>query len=158
MMCGMHKVFNFSIILKGLNGVLEIIFGLVTVFVSHDILVYWVDVLTRKELVQGPGDMIAQYLISASQHYSPETQIFIAAYLLSHGVIKVFLVFALLQKKLWAYPTAMVVFSFFLVFQFYKYINNPQFSLLILSVLDIIVVALTYFEYQTVKKSISKNT
>lgn len=148
----MHKLFNVSIVLKGITGLFEIVLGIVAVFISRDLLLYWVHMLTRRELLQDPGDMFAQYVIGTAQQYSVTAQIFVAVYFLIHGVIKVWLLYAMYTQKMWAYPTAMFIFSLFLVYQVHEYIKAPHFSLIVLSALDIIVIALTIVEYKSLKK------
>lgn len=152
----MHKLFSVSIVLKGLNGLAEIVLGLLAVFITHQSLIYGVNLITRLELLEDPGDVFANYLITAATQYSFDTQIFIAAYLLIHGVLKVGLVWALLKRKLWAYPSAITVFGLFFIYQVYEYIKAPQISLVVLSVLDLFVIFLTYFEYRSMKKTYTK--
>ncbi len=151
----MHKIFTISVILKGFNGLLEILVGVAAIFITHDLLVRYVDLLTRQELLQDPGDVFANYLVNAANSYSFDVQIFIAAYLLIHGVLKVWLVISLLKERMWAYPTAIVVFSLFVVYQMYEYFKAPHISLLLLSILDVVIIYLTYLEYRSHKKRLT---
>ena len=129
----------------------EIALAFAAVFVSRDMLLYWVNLLTRRELLQDPGDVFAQYVIATAQQYSVTTQLFVAVYFLVHGVIKIFLIYALYKHKMWAFPTAIFIFILFLIYQVYEYSKVPQLSLIILSVLDIVVIFLTYYEYRSLK-------
>ena len=52
-----------------------------------------------------------------------------------------FLVEALLRGRLWAYPTAIVFFVFFMVYQMYRYYLEPSIGMILLSILDLIVIA-----------------
>ncbi len=144
----MHRLFNISLFLKGLTGVFEIILGVAAAFISRDLLLYWVNLLTRRELLQDPGDVFAQYMITTAQQYSISAQLFVSVYFLIHGFVKILLIYALLKQKLWAFPVAIIVFGLFLACQIYEYIQSPQLSLVVLSVLDIIVIVLTYIEYK----------
>jgi uncharacterized membrane protein len=87
-----------------------------------------------------------------SDRLSPQSQLFAAAYLLTHGVVKVLLVWALLRKKLRAYPAAIAVFTAFGVYQMYRYVLSPSFSMIALTVLDVIVIVLTWTEYGRLKR------
>ena len=151
----MHRIFTISVILKGLNGLLEIVVGVAALFITHDLLVRYVDLLTRQELLQDPGDAFVHYLINAANSYTFDVQIFIAVYLLIHGVLKVWLVISLLRERMWAYPTAIVVFSLFVVYQMYEYFKAPNVSLLVLSILDVVIIYLTYLEYGAHKKRVA---
>jgi uncharacterized membrane protein len=79
--------------------------------------------------------------------------VFAGVYLLSHGVIKVFLVGSLLRGRLWAYPTAIVFFAMFIVYQMYRYYLHPSIGMIILSILDLIVIVLTWLEYRQLKRA-----
>ncbi len=149
----MHKFFTISILLKGLNGVFEVVVGAITFFVPQKTVIFLVDLLTRRELLQDPADGVAVYLVHAVQNYSADVQLFIALYLCIHGILKIFLVFSLFQRRIWAYPTAMIVFSLFFVYQMYEYIHRPHISLIIISIIDVIVIILTYLEYRTMRNN-----
>jgi uncharacterized membrane protein len=47
-----------------------------------------------------------------------------AIYVLSHGVIKMVAVVALLKNKLWGYPVSIAVFGGFIVYQISKFIGS----------------------------------
>jgi len=83
----LDRTFTISIILKGLDGVIEMIGGLLLLVVSPD---SWhnlaIDV-TRHELSQDPNDYIANHLLHASGDLN-QTRVFGALYLLTHGAVK----------------------------------------------------------------------
>src|SRR5467141_3553803 len=70
----------------------------------------------------------------------------------AYGVIKVFLVESLLRRRLWAYPTGIVFFALFIVYQMYRYYLHPSIEMLVLSILDLIVIVLTWLEYRQLKR------
>jgi uncharacterized membrane protein len=67
-------------------------------------------------------------------------------------VIKVVLVASLFRERLWAYPAAIVVFTLFIVYQIYRYVLEPSTRMVVLSVLDVVVIALTWLEYRRLKR------
>jgi len=67
-------------------------------------------------------------------------------------VIKAGLVYALIRDKLWAFPWAMGVFTAFVLYQMYRYFVQPSGWLIALSVLDVIVILLTWAEWQRLKQ------
>ena len=93
----------------------------------------------------------AANLRSAAEHLSVGGQQFAAVYLLSHGVIKAVLVYALLKDKLWAFPWAIGVFAAFGVYQMYRYFIQPSGWLIALTVLDVMVILLTWTEWRRLK-------
>jgi uncharacterized membrane protein len=146
-----HVLFDISAISKGVDGVLEIVGGALLLLVSpmkvHNI----VRILTQHELSEDPHDLVAKYLLNSTQHLSRFSQDFAAIYLLWHGVVKVALVTALLLKRRWAYPAAIVAFLLFLVYQLYRYSHTHAPELLVLSVVDVFVIALTWLEYKRLR-------
>jgi len=148
-----HNLFVLSVILKGLNAILELIGGLAAFFVSKATVIKMVGLLARNELAEDPSDIVANYFIRLSYGYSPSFQIFISVYLLIHGVVKLFLVYNLLKKKLAVYPVAIAVFGLFVVYQVYAFFITPSFSLIFLTVLDILIIILTSLEYRNLRKS-----
>ena len=117
-------------------------------FVDPEALHDAVRFLTQHELSESPHDLIASTLVNVTQGLSPSAQTFGALYLLSHGVIKLTLVVALLRQRLWAYPVAILVSLPFLLYQVYRYTLTLAPMMLVLSVADLVVIALTLLEYQ----------
>ena len=129
------------------------------------ILLFWVNpatlnriviLLTQSELSEDPKDLIANLLIKTAQKFSVSTQLFGIVYLLSHGVIKIVLVASLWQRRLWAYPAAIIFFTAFCIYQMYRFLFTHSIWLIFLTVLDIFVIALTWIEYHRLKESISR--
>jgi uncharacterized membrane protein (DUF2068 family) len=96
-----HQIFEISVLLKGAHALIECIGGLALTFVSTNTIRGLVNALTQEELIEDPNDFVAGHLLSLAQNFTVSTQRFYAFYLLSHGLIKVFLVVGLLKKKLW---------------------------------------------------------
>jgi uncharacterized membrane protein len=144
----LDRVFDVSITLKGLDGVLELIGGLLLLFLTPHRLNAIVAFLTQHELSEDPQDFLATHLVSYAQSFSASTALFLALYLLSHGIIKIILVVALLQQRLWAYPWLIVFLSIFIVYQIYRLVLHLSLGLLALTLFDIFIVALTVLEYR----------
>src|SRR5262245_14066624 len=147
-----HVLFNISIITKGIDGVLEILGGILLFFISPNQIHSTVQRLTQHELSKDPNDIIANYLLNSTSHLTKGATTFAAMYLLWHGVVKVGLVAALLRKLRWAYPAAIAAFCIFLVYQLYRYSHTHSPELLVLSILDVLVIILTLFEYKRLQK------
>jgi uncharacterized membrane protein len=147
-----HVAFEIGIFFKGLDGVAEIIGAFLLFVVSPGAISHILAMITQHELSEDPHDFIASHLLRISERFSADSQFFAAMYLLIHGVVKVLLVWALLRAKLWAYPAAIVVFAAFSVYQMYRYFLSPSFSMIALTVLDAIVIVLTWMEYGRLKR------
>ena len=148
-----HVLFDISVIGKGVDGVLEMVGGVLLFFVNPVQINSFVRTLTQHELSEDPHDLLAGYLRHAAQHFSVDLQIFAGVYFLFHGIVKAGLVIALLQRRLWAYPAAMLAFALFIVYQFYRYTHTHSVWLLLLSVVDLFVIVLTWFEYKRLQAS-----
>ncbi len=146
-----HEVFEISVVLKGIHAVAETVGGFLLLFVSKDFIIATILFLTHEELGEDPKDFIARSLVTAAHSLSFATTYFAALYLLSHGVIKLFLVVGLLRKKLWAYPGSMAVFALFILYQLYRYSHTHSAGLLWLTGLDGMIIFLTFHEYRYMK-------
>lgn len=146
-----HVLFDVGVIGKGIDGLLETAGGFLLFFVRPEQIGRIVRLLTQHELSEDPNDVIAGYLLHAAQHLSGGIQIFGAIYLLTHGIIKVGLVAALLRRQFWAYPAAIFAFLLFLVYQLYRYSYTRATWLLALSLVDAFVIVVTWLEYRRLR-------
>jgi uncharacterized membrane protein len=146
----LDKTFKISLILKGLDGILEVIGGTLLLFVSPAAINQLVRVLTAHELSEDPHDLIASYLLHTTAHLGRGTTLFGAVYLLSHGIAKIVLVALVLRDKLWAYPWLIGLLLAFIGYQLYR-ITAVHFSigLAALTIFDAFLVWLTWREYQS---------
>jgi uncharacterized membrane protein len=94
-----YELFRIGILLKGANALLEIIGGTLLAFANPSLVTQFVVLFTQEELSEDPHDSVANYLLQIAQGYSVSTQIFGAAYLLVHGIVKIVLVWALLKNN-----------------------------------------------------------
>ena len=62
-------------------------------------------------------------------------------YLLSHGVVKLFLIAGLLRNRLWAYPVSLVVMGLFIAYRLYCHAQNGGAGLIVLTLFDLFVIA-----------------
>ncbi len=145
----LHRTFEVGMFLKGLDGVLEVVGGILLLAVSPQAIAHLVRVLTAHELSEDPHDLVARYLLHTTGHLTASTTLFGAIYLLSHGAAKVVLVALVLRDKLWAYPWMIALLLAFIGYQIYR-ITAVRFSvgLTALTVFDIALVWLTWREYQ----------
>jgi len=145
----LHRTFEIGMVLKGLDGVLEVIGGILLLVLSPQAIEHLVRGLTQGELSEDPHDLVARYLLHTASHLSHGTTLFGAIYLLSHGVAKLVLVVLVLREKLWAYPWLIALLVAFIVYQLYR-ITLVRFSagLAALTVFDVALVWLTWREYQ----------
>lgn len=152
-----HQIFEISILLKGAHALIECVGGLLLAAISTDAIKQLVDILTQSELIDDPNDFVATHLLSLAQALTVSTQHFYAFYLLSHGLVKVFLVIGLLRNKLWAYPVSLIVLGLFIVYQLYRFSYTHGIGLIILTVFDVFVIALIWHEYRLVRRHLTSS-
>jgi uncharacterized membrane protein len=144
-------LFKVSVITKGLDGALEILGGALLFFLSPAQIHGIVRLLTQHELSEDPRDMVARYLMHRATDLPEGVRVFAAIYLLGHGLIKLGLVTGLLLRKKWAYPAAMAAFTLFVAYQLYRYSHTGSLELLVLSAVDVAIIALTFLEYRRLR-------
>jgi uncharacterized membrane protein len=149
----LDRSFEISVALKGIDGVLELIAGIALLFISKDLINRLAFALTRDELAHDPHDFVATHVLKTAHGLSGSATKFGAVYLLSHGIVKVILVSAVLMNKLWAYPWMIAFLVLFIAYQMYRFFGRHSIGLLALSIFDAFVAWLTYLEYrkQTVR-------
>ena len=144
----LDRTFRITVTLKGLDGALEVVGGLVVLFVRPSTLQTFVRTLTQHELSQDPHDFIARHLLRSASHLTHGTTVFAAIYLLSHGLTKVVLVVAVLRDQLWAYPGMIALLAAFIVYQVYRLAIHVTLGLTLLTAFDALVMWLTWREYR----------
>jgi uncharacterized membrane protein len=141
-------LFRCSLLLKGLDAVLELAGGVALWLLSPAMIVNAVAFLTQDEVTENRHDVVALYLRAAADRLSLSSEHFMAAYLFAHGAVKILVVIAVLKNKLWGYPLAIVVFSGFVAYQIYRYSLFGGAGLIALSLFDVIVIVLVWLEYR----------
>jgi uncharacterized membrane protein len=152
----LDQSFRVSVTLKGIDGILEIVGGLIVLWISPSGVNHLVALLMEHELSEDPHDLIAAHLLSASSSLTQGGNILASLYLLSHGLAKVVLVVALLFNKLWAYPSMIGLLILFIAYQLYRISYSHSLGLILLTVFDVFVIWLTWKEYKKQKIALVK--
>jgi uncharacterized membrane protein len=144
----LDRTFRIGLLLKAADGVLEVIGGLILLFISPAQIQHIVRTLTAHELSQDPHDFIARHLLHTANHLTTATTVFGAIYLLTHGLSKLVLVVLVLQGHLWAYPLLVALLLAFIAYQLYRLSQHLSAGLIALTVFDAALVWLTWREYR----------
>jgi uncharacterized membrane protein len=148
----LHAAFEIGVVLKGLNGFVELAGGVVLYFTSVEAITAIVAWLVQSELLEDPHDRVANYLLHAAQGISVGGKTFAAFYLFTHGVVKLILVAGLLRNRPWAYPASLAVLCLFIAYQLYRLSFAFSVGLVLLTVFDAVVIALIWHEYRLVER------
>jgi len=147
----LHRFFEIAILVKGIDGVLETFGGLLLLFVPLRSLNDMVAFVIDKELSTDPADWVVDLLSRASAVVSTDTKRFASAYLISHGLVKLLLVFALWREIRAAFPLALAFMALFIFYQLDRYMHTRSIWLLVFASIDIAVSWLVWREYRAIR-------
>lgn len=149
----LHGTFRTGVAMKGVDGLLEMIGGILLWFIKPSAMSSTLRMLCEHELSRDPHDFIAVHLLHTSERLVHGDPLFASIFLLSHGSVKAVLAVFLWFGELWAYPLAIFVFSAFSVYQVYRYTHTDSIALLGLTAFDLAIVWLTWGEYRVQKSA-----
>lgn len=142
-----HRLFEMALVLKGLNGVIELVGGTLAFFVplqTVNRLVLWV---IASEWEDDLPDWLAGLLEHATEHLSMGTKLYASFYLLAHGSVKIFLVYSLWREKIWAFPAALAVMSLLVGYSVYRFTHTHAVALLVFAAVDMVIMWAIWREY-----------
>ena len=142
-----HRLFQIGVWIKGIDGLIETVGGIVLLFVSLDAINRDVIAITENEIREDAGDLIANALRHAAHHMTQSSKQIAGAYLVGNGVVKVFLVVGILRGKLWCYPVAMAVITFFILLQCLRLCFHFSWTMSLATIIDVAIVFLIWREY-----------
>ena len=133
-----YRIFQISVALKGLHGMVEIVGGLALALFSTDSILRLIYRFDTHQWV--------------ARHFSTGEHRYYVFFFLSHGALNLAVAILLLLEKLWAYPAAIAVLAIFIVMQLFRFTHVHDPGLIIFSILDVIVIALAVHEYRLLRK------
>ena len=151
-----HLFFEFSIILKGIFGVLQILAGACLIFIKLNTINAFIGFITHRELLEDPTDKLGILINGIASNLSLSTKLFIGAYLLIDGSLKLFLVICLLKNKMWAYPLSISVLCILGIVQIIRLMFHYSVWIVALVMMDIFVIFFISLEYRNVRRRIRK--
>jgi len=147
------KIFEGGIILKGVDGALEFVGGLLVLFVSPATLHNFITLITHRELVEDPHDKVANLLVHATNHYAAGGRTFLVIYLWVHAAIKLIAVVGILKNQLWAYPFSLITLGLLVMYQLYSiFFVKASASMILLTLFDVFILWLIWREYGKVRR------
>ena len=147
----LHRFLRISLILKGIDGVLELIGGILFLLVHRSTIDRTIAFLTRHELTEDPHDLLANLLTHIAAHLSLKTKIVASVYLLAHGIIKVILVAGLLMDRKGFFPPALIFIGIFILLEAGRLSQSFSIGILLLMLFDILVITLIWLEYRSIQ-------
>ena len=147
-----HDVFDIVVVLKGLNGLAEIVIGMTLLLVKAGTIMEWVQWLTQSELLQDPHDLLATSLEHWAMNFGHDAQVFAGFYLLAHGVVKLTLAVLLFKERPWVFPLALVLFTALVAFSLHHLSFHWSWVLTGFIAFDLITIGIIAREWRAVRK------
>lgn len=149
-----HHLFQLGMVVKGLDGVLEIAGGVLLAVLGSTGVGRTVAFLTQHELSEDPRDPLARWAVDRFGHLAAGTVLFAVAYLLVHGAVKVVLTAGLIRGRLGVFPWALGFLGTFVLYQGYRLTVQPSAGLAALTVLDLVIMVLVWREYEALRTTV----
>ena len=146
-----HKAFWLSLVVKGIDGALQLVGGIAVLVVEPGTLGRLYRYLTRHLLGSTGDSPEIDFIREAAKQFSMRNESLVAIYLLFHGVIKVLLVYGLLKERLWVFPAAFVGFGLFLALEIYRLTQQFHIGIVVLMCVDCFVITMVWLEYKKVR-------
>lgn len=140
--------FDFALLLKALNGALEILSAILVLVVPPSLVLRVVEFATSGEIAEDPDDVVSTALRGAAEAFAFHSHYLIALYLILHGIIKVMLVIGIFAGKRIAYPLFMFSLALFGTYEVYRGFVRHELLLHALAIFDFLLLLLTAHEYR----------
>ncbi len=148
-----ETAYKISVGVKGFDGLVELLAGLWLLIAPATLHALLQGIFG--ELVQHHSrfmQFMAENVAHIDQDLAKGGLLIVILFLITHGVVKLALVYCLLKEIIWAYPYALVVLGMFFIYQVYVFIMHPSVSMFLFSLLDAIIIWLVYGEWQKLKE------
>jgi uncharacterized membrane protein len=141
-------VFLLGVVVKGLDGLVEVVAGIPLLFVSPASLTSFVQGIAARELLEDPHDLVATLLVRGVAQLHGRDAVLLGVYLLVHGIVKLAIVTALILGAVRVYPWAIAALAALTVYQIVELVLHPSVGLALLTALDLVIIALTWREWR----------
>jgi uncharacterized membrane protein len=144
-----HLAYVVTIAIKGLDGGLETLGGLVIWITGPQRLYRWVFRVTAPELYNGDHVRAVEAARRGAEHLAVTGAHFVVFYLLVHGILKLALALVLLRGGgRWVYPLGTAILVGFIVFMTYRLSEQWSNWLLGFALFDAMTLALVLNEWR----------
>lgn len=146
-----YQFFFGSVLLKGAISFAEIVAGILFFFITPQEVIDFI-LSISKIILPGPLQSLAESIMTSVGH---ELMIvsasIIGLYLLTRGLIKFLLIWAMLKNILWAYPWSLVVLGLFVLSQLYQIAMTQSLLIIGVTLFDLVVMYFIWREYKIVE-------
>lgn len=144
-------LYRIGVAIKGLDGTIELLGGIL-LLLSPSLLGQVLAWLSHTDSDDTAIHLfVSHWAGHLAGNLSTGTSLFATLFLLSHGVVKIVLVYCLLKEYHWVYPYALTVLALFTVYQTVILIQDPTIALSFFLALDLLIIWVVWREWRVVK-------
>ena len=146
-----HGAYLAAIGIKGLDGAIETLFGLIVLIAGPQWIYSWAMWTIAPDLAVHLAGHLGHASAHIVQHGAGalvQSSTFVTVYLLSHGALKLALAIFLLLEKRWIFPVAAIVLSGFVVYMTHRAVLHGSLWLAAFALLDAITLVLVLNEWR----------
>jgi uncharacterized membrane protein len=144
----MHLAFVGAITIKGIDGLIEFVAGIVIAVLGSQQVYDFAVWATAPEIARHPESHTAYAIRNGAYSFAHGSHKFAVIYLLAHGVLKLGLVINLFIEHLWIFPVSVAVLLGFIGFMSLKLVAHWSPWLFAFALFDAATVALILNEWR----------
>lgn len=153
----LELVYRIGIVIKGVDGLIEVVAGLLLWFAPGLLR----SLLAPIEQIDADDRTLRIFVAHLAgrldSHLAQGAPVFIIFFLLSHGIVKLVLVYCLLKEYRWVYPYALGLLGLFALFQLFALVRTPSVGGAVLMLLDLLIIWLIWREWVALRR-VATNT
>ncbi len=151
-------VYKIGIGIKGIDGLIELLVGVVLIFsprTPHHVLQHAAEAVARHH--GSFFQWLTHAVIKLDTDLNGQAVTLLILFLITHGAIKLILVYCLLRRFYHAYPYALVALVVLLILQVIPIFHDPgSVGLWLFAILDVIIIYLVWAEYLDLREKVKK--
>jgi uncharacterized membrane protein len=146
-------LFSLSMILKGIDGIIELLGGIAFAAVNKEKMLQWFyDFLMNEKAFQISNETILKWVTAFSDALQTNVRVFITIILIGNGIIKIVMAIALLMRKYAAFPWSLFFLVLLFVYQIVQTIQSPSWFLYFFDAFDFAIILVIWKQYLLLKK------
>ena len=147
-----ERLFRLALLIKGVDGAVELAGAVVLLSVPGAELHALVNAIVSRDLLGPPDGSLARHFEAGTAEFLSGSRAFAVLYLGLHGLVKLGLVAALLRRWVPAYPLAVAVLGVFVGYELYRATQTGSLLLPVLAALDVAIIVVIIREYRLVRR------
>jgi uncharacterized membrane protein len=148
-----HRAYQAAIAIKGLDGAVEFVAGLIIALVGSQRVYHFAIWATAPEIARHPDSHAVHAIRHGAYNFAQHSHKFAIIYLLAHGLLKIGLVVNLFIEHMWIFPTSAVVLLGFITFMAVKLVAHWSPWLFAFALFDTVTLVLVLNEWRVRAKA-----